>query len=187
MAENTLNNTSDETKKTSTAIVSGLGPASRGGGSRGHATRTIIKQDDSGREGPARGLKVLVVEDSVTDLNTCVGLLQRIGVQQLDACSNVPAGLLRLEEILEGKLPNPDLIIVDLAFPIESGFEVLRFWKSHPELKSIPVIVWTVMGDTEQRLCQAFGVHRVVPKWAGPAELEAAVLGLASQKPGKPD
>lgn len=186
MAEDPLNNTAEVA--TSRALLREFGPTPRGDSSRGRATRTIIREDAGDRrEGAASGLKVLVVEDSVTDLNTCVGLLQRIGVQQLDACSNVPAGLLRLEEMLEGRLPNPDLIIVDLAFPIESGFEILRFWKSHPELKTIPVIVWTVMGETEQQLCQAFGVHRVVPKFAGPAELEAAVIHIAGKKAGKPD
>jgi CheY-like chemotaxis protein len=184
MAEETMNNTAESTA--SEAILREFGPTPRGDSSRGRATRTIIREDAGNRrEGAASGLKVLVVEDSVTDLNTCVGMLQRIGVQQLDACSNVPAGLLRLEEMLEGRLPNPDLIIVDLAFPIESGFEILRFWKSHPELKNIPVIVWTVMGDTEQQLCQAFGVNRVVPKWAGGAALEAAVIEAAKLNSGK--
>lgn len=184
MAEDILNNTAEGT--TSRTLLREFEPTPRGDSSRGRATRTIIHEDAAnGREGAASGLKVLVVEDSVADLNTCVGLLQKIGVHQVDACSNVPAGLLRLEEMLEGRLPHPDVIIVDLAFPIESGFEILRFWKSHPELKSIPVIVWTVMGDTEQQLCRAFGVHRVVPKWSGGAELEAAVIEAAKLNSGK--
>lgn len=186
MAEEILNNTAEG--RGLGARLTEFGPTPRGDSSRGRATRTIIQEDAANRrEGAATGLKVLVVEDSVADLNTCVGLLQKIGVQQVDACSNVPAGLLRLEEMLEGKLPHPDVIIVDLAFPIESGFEILRFWKSHPELKSIPVIVWTVMGDTEQQLCRAFGVHRVVPKWADRAELEAAVVQAAKLSSGKTD
>jgi hypothetical protein len=31
------------------------------------------------------------------------------------------------------------------------------------------------MGDTEKKLCEFFGVERVVPKWAGPKELEAVL------------
>ena len=124
---------------------------------------------------PAVASKVLVMEDSVKDLNTCVSVLRAIGVSQLDAISNVPAALLRLEEIAGGKLCKPDVIILDLAFPLESGFEILRYLKSTPALKSIPVVVWTAMGCTEQQLCTVFGVRKVVPKWAGTYELEEAV------------
>jgi CheY-like chemotaxis protein len=124
-------------------------------------------------------VKVLVVEDSVRDLNTCVSVLQSIGVSQLDAISNVPMALLRLEEMASGKVPKPNVIILDLAFPMESGFEVLRYWKSKPALRNISVVVWTGMGDTEQQLSAAFGVHRVVPKWAGAAELAQAVRAVA--------
>lgn len=123
-------------------------------------------------------LQVLVVEDSVADLNTCVSLLQKMGITQLDAISNVPAAMLRMEEINQGRLPKPDLIILDLGFSSQSGFEVLRYWRSHPWLSSIPVIVWTAMGDAEQELCEVFGVHRVVPKWAGARELHEAVSSV---------
>ncbi len=119
--------------------------------------------------------KVLVVEDSVHDLNTCVSVLRTIGVSQLDAISNVPAALLRLEEIAAGKLLKPDIIILDLAFPSQSGFEILRYLKSTWALKTIPVVVWTAMDYTEQQLSSMFGVRKVVRKWAGASELEEAV------------
>lgn len=119
--------------------------------------------------------KVLVVEDSVHDLNTCVSVLRTIGVSQLDAISNVAAALLRLEEIASGKLMKPDVIILDLAFPSQSGFEILRYLKSTPALKNISVVVWTAMDYTEQQLSSMFGVRKVVPKWAGASELEEAV------------
>lgn len=120
------------------------------------------------------GLKVLVVEDSVNDLNTCVSVLQAIGVSQLDVISNAPAALLRLEEMVRGKFPKPNVIILDLAHSLDSGLEMLRYWKSNPALKSISVVVWTAMRYTEKQL-GLFGVHRVVPKWGGAIELEQAV------------
>lgn len=129
---------------------------------------------------PAVASKVLVMEDSVKDLNTCVSVLRAIGVSQLDAISNVPAALLRLEEIAGGKLCQPDVIILDLAFPLESGFEILRYLKSTPALRSIPVVVWTAMGCAEEQICTVFGVRKVVPKWAGTSELEAAVRAAAA-------
>lgn len=123
----------------------------------------------------ALGVKVLVVEDSVKDLNTCVSVLQAIGVSQLDVIGNLPEALLRLEEMAGGKASKPNVIILDLALSFETGFEVLRYWKSKPALKSISVVVWTAMGDAEQRLGTLFAVNRVVPKWAGETELEQAV------------
>lgn len=126
---------------------------------------------------------VLVVEDRVADLNACISVLQKMGVGQLDAISNVRAALLRLEEINEGKLARPDLIILDLNFSTDSGFEVLRYWKSNPPLRSIPVIIWTGLGGSEQELCRAFGVHRVVPKWAGTRELQEAIRSVKPREP----
>ena len=91
------------------------------------------------------------------------------------SASRVPAALLRLEEIAGGKLCKPDVIILDLAFPSESGFEILRYMKSTPALKNISVVVWTAMDYTEQQLSSMFGVRKVVRKWAGASELEEAV------------
>ena len=39
--------------------------------------------------------------------------------------------------------PRPDLILLDLNLPKESGREVLREVKTHPDLKTIPVVVLT--------------------------------------------
>jgi CheY-like chemotaxis protein len=128
-------------------------------------------------------IHVLVVEDSVADLNACVSALQKMGIAQLDALSNVRAAMLRLEEINEGRLAKPDLIILDLNFSSESGFEVLRYWKSNPPLRSIPVIIWTGLGENEQELCRAFGVHRVVAKWAGGQALQEAVSSVKPRQP----
>jgi hypothetical protein len=38
------------------------------------------------------------------------------------------------------------------------------------------------MGDTEKKLCEFFGVEQVVPKWAGPKELEAALRVFTQQR-----
>lgn len=102
-------------------------------------------------------------------------VVKKLGATDVIAINNIAAALLFLQDVLEGTKPTPDLILLDLSFPRESGFEVLRYWKSNPKLNQIHVVVWTVMGDTEKKLCQFFGVEHVVPKWAGPKELEAAL------------
>jgi CheY-like chemotaxis protein len=124
-------------------------------------------------------MRVLIVEDDVSDSRKCMAVLEKLGAREVEAVSNIPAALLRLEDILENKLPTPDLIILDLHFTMDSGFAVLRRWKEHPRLKDIPVVVWTNMGDTERRLCEYFGVNRFVPKSAGPTGLEQALKASA--------
>lgn len=44
----------------------------------------------------------------------------------------------------------PDLIILDLILPGKNGFEVLQELKSDSELKSIPVVVVSNLGQDEE-------------------------------------
>ena len=106
-------------------------------------------------------------------------VVKKLGAEEVIAINNIAAAMLFLQEVAEGTKEPPDLILLDLSFPRESGFEVLRYWKSNPKLHEIHVVVWTVMGETEKKLCQFFGVDDVVPKWAGPKELEAALKTFA--------
>ncbi len=119
--------------------------------------------------------RVLIVEDTPSDARQSIAVVKKLGAQEVTALNNIASALLLLQDIVEGKEQAPDLILLDLSFPRESGFEVLRFWKSNPKLKAIRVVVWTVMGETEQKLCNFFGVDRVIVKWAGPKELEEAL------------
>ena len=112
--------------------------------------------------------KVLVVDDEPDILEFLHYNLSRSGFTTVQATNGKDAIKLADAEI-------PDLILLDLSFPRESGFEVLRYWKSNAKLHQIPVVVWTVMGETEKKLCHFFGVEHVVPKWAGPKELETAL------------
>jgi CheY-like chemotaxis protein len=119
--------------------------------------------------------RVLIVEDTPADVRQSTAVVKKLGANDVIALNNIAAAILLLQDVVEGTKSAPDLILLDLSFPRESGFEVLRYWKSNPKLHDINVVVWTVMGDTEKKLCQFFGVEHVVPKWAGPRELEAAL------------
>jgi CheY-like chemotaxis protein len=119
--------------------------------------------------------RVLIVEDTPADVRQSTAVIKKLGAEDVIALNNIAAAILFLQDVVEGTKPAPDLILLDLSFPRESGFEVLRYWKSTEKLHKIHVVVWTVMGDTEKKLCQFFGVEHVIPKWAGPKELEAAL------------
>ena len=126
-------------------------------------------------------MTVLVIEDNITDLNSCVNVIRKIPGVQLDTISSIPTAMVRLENIRTGELPKPELIIFDLNFSVDSGFEVLRYLRTHTPMRDIPVIVWTILAATQQELCDIFGVHRVVQKLAGPGELHRAILSARSR------
>ena len=119
--------------------------------------------------------RALIIEDQVADMRRAIRILRKLGIEEVEAFPRVDAAVLRLEEAMEGQRPTPDLIILDLDLNKESGFEVLRLWKSNPILQEhTSVVVWTHMTNPEQELAMCFGVE-VVPKWTGPAEMESAV------------
>jgi DNA-binding response OmpR family regulator len=126
-------------------------------------------------------MRVLLVEDDPVDATQCIALLKKYGATDIETVHTVAAALLRFDDVIDGSRPAPDLVVLDLGFPMESGFEVLRRWRAHPKLHDIRIIVWTGMGETEQRLSEYFGVEKVVPKWAGPKELEQAVKAFAAR------
>ncbi len=57
----------------------------------------------------------------------------------------------------------PDLILLDILMPKINGFHVLKEIKKQPQLRNIPVIFLTNLGEAEvdmnQELAQALGVH----------------------------
>lgn len=118
---------------------------------------------------------VLVIEDNPSDLREATRILQDLGVQEIQTITRIPLAIECLRDIAQGRRRSPDLVVLDLNFEHESGFEVLRFWKSAPQLKQLRIVVWTAMGDLEQNIAGMFGVERVVDKSVGTAELSRAM------------
>jgi CheY-like chemotaxis protein len=123
--------------------------------------------------------QALIIEDSSADVYAATGILVRLGVGDVKAITSVAFALEHLQQIADGRHPKPELILLDLNFEKESGFEILRYWKSTPTLKEIRIIVWTLMGDLEKRMADMFGVVQVVDKADGPQELEKVLKSLA--------
>lgn len=126
---------------------------------------------------------ILIVEDNGKDLQQATAVLQKLGAQNLQSTASVAFALKQLRDAADGKKDVPSLLLLDLEFSSESGFEILRYWKSTPSLKKMPIVVWTIMGDLEQKISSMFGVSGVVDKKLGPRELEKALRGfLALEK-----
>lgn len=90
----------------------------------------------------APGARVLVVEDEEDILELLVHNLRREGYR--------PQGVQDGESALEeARKSFPDLILLDRLLPRVSGTEVCRRLKRDPDLRSIPVIMVTALGERE--------------------------------------
>jgi CheY-like chemotaxis protein len=127
-----------------------------------------------------RKLSVVLIEDSPRDAKQAAQILHKMDIQSLTIFSHVPAALMYLEDVVEGKRSSPDVIVLDLLLGTESGFEVLRYHKAHRELSGIQVVVWTVMGEVQQELCRLFGVQHIVVKADGDAALHKVLKTLTA-------
>ena len=90
--------------------------------------------------------RALIVEDTNSDLRQSAAILKKLGFKEIDAVHDVPRALVILQDGVDGRTPLPSLILLDLSFTQESGFEILRYWKSNKDsMKDTRVVVWTVM------------------------------------------
>src|ERR1700749_2537646 len=116
----------------------------------------------------------VVIDDNKDDLFIATRLLNRLGIKDVTQFSRIPEAIVFLEDIAEDIRPCPDLIVLDLNVGHDSGFEVLRLYKSNPKLQSCDIIVWTGSGAIEKELCEHFGVE-CVRKSEGDSALVAAI------------
>jgi CheY-like chemotaxis protein len=121
-------------------------------------------------------VRVLIVEDDISDIRSAAAVFKRLGVPDADveAVRSVAVGVLRLQDAVDGLRPPPYLVLLDLDFTCESGFEILRFWRSNPKLKQTRIVVWTSMGDRQVEISRLFGVD-VVRKGSGIKDLDESL------------
>src|SRR5882757_8358893 len=96
----------------------------------------------------ARTATILLVEDDPNDVllvrkaaqNTLAGIPISVapnGEEAVNYLSGTGAYADR------SKYPFPDIVLLDLKMPVMNGFEVLRWVRSQPALKRLPVIIFT--------------------------------------------
>ena len=72
--------------------------------------------------------------------------------QRLETTSDGAQTIQYLERaVSEGVAAIPGLLLLDLNMPFRSGFEVLEWVRSHPDLRTIPVIVFTSSAQAQDR------------------------------------
>jgi two-component system, chemotaxis family, response regulator PixH len=87
---------------------------------------------------------VLVVEDSLTDMQIFIRCLQRDGVNVLVAQSGE-------EAIATINRQKPDVVILDVVLPGRSGFEVCRELKAKADTSDIPIVICSTKGGEMDR------------------------------------
>lgn len=112
---------------------------------------------------------VLICEDD-TNLRTLVRLALGDGYRYYEAPDG-PSGLQLARRI------HPDVIVLDLMLPGQSGLDVLGALRADDELAKTPVIVMSAWSHSDEAAVQA-GADRFVPKPFDPDELRDAVLAL---------
>jgi CheY-like chemotaxis protein len=80
--------------------------------------------------------KILLADDSIT-IQKVVELTFSDGDYEVTAVNNGAKAIAKLGEM------RPDIILSDIIMPEKNGYEVCEFVKSHPDYRSIPVVLLT--------------------------------------------
>ncbi len=110
---------------------------------------------------PETALRVVVVNDDITQLNVMTGLLEKDGLRA-DGFTEAEAALAAMDR--EGP---PDLIVTDLYMPDLDGWRFCRLLRSpaHADLNGVPILVVsaTFSGDDTARITADLGANAFLP------------------------
>jgi two-component system chemotaxis response regulator CheY len=119
---------------------------------------------------------VLVVDDSPT-------IRRMVKVALAEVATTFAEAATGLEAIEQLTLNTVQLIVLDLNMPDMHGLEVLKFVRSHPRYRKVPVIVLTTRGDENSRdLAMKAGATAYLTKPFSPtglAEQARSLVGAA--------
>ena len=113
--------------------------------------------------------KVLVVDDSKTELMFMTDLLQKQGFA-VKTAENADDAFKRLAE------EKPDLILMDVVMPGQNGFQLTRAIARDPRFTGVPVIMCTSKNqETDKVWGMRQGARDYIVKPVDPTELMAKI------------
>lgn len=113
--------------------------------------------------------KILLVEDNQTQAKVICNCLARNGYEIVQVDNGMTA-------IKIAKSKRIDLILLDLMLPDIDGNEVCRWLKLNPDTKSIPIIMLTAKGDSNDKVAGLkAGADDYLPKPFDEGELNARI------------
>jgi CheY-like chemotaxis protein len=84
---------------------------------------------------------ILLVDDSPNDVDLLLRTFQQLAVPNpIEVCRG---GQEAIDYLSDSQRAKPALILLDLKMPATDGFAVLKWIKSHPQLKELVVVVLT--------------------------------------------
>jgi two-component system, chemotaxis family, response regulator PixH len=115
---------------------------------------------------------VLLVEDSLTEAEIITRYLHQVGVKVVSAKSG--------EEAMEKMTAErPDLIVLDVILPGQSGFEICRELKGDPDTVNIPVVICSTKDTAADKLWgNLLGADAYIPKPVDQQEFQQTVRRL---------
>ena len=123
---------------------------------------------------PARAAAVLIVEDDRAIRRYLEVILQRAGYEVVAAADG-------LEAMKAALTTEVAAVVTDAIMPHLNGYELCRFLRRHPRLKSLPVVL---LSGTEPRAPAPDGGDRAdayLSKPVRPEELAACLAGLLAR------
>jgi twitching motility two-component system response regulator PilH len=120
--------------------------------------------------------RILIVDDSPSQLEGLKRLVERLGHQALTATDGA-AG------VEATKRDKPDLVLMDIVMPNLNGFQATRAIAKNPDTAHIPVILVTTKDqETDKVWGIRQGAKAYVTKPVNEAELTKALNGLLAVK-----
>ena len=116
--------------------------------------------------------KVLIVDDSETEIMFLTDLLQKNGYSVRSA-ENADEAFKRLAE------EKPALILMDVVMPGQNGFQLTRAINRTPEYSEVPIFICTSKNlETDRVWGMRQGAKDYITKPVDPAELFAKIKAL---------
>ncbi|QXZ09465.1 response regulator [Comamonas sp. Y33R10-2] len=116
--------------------------------------------------------KVLIVDDSKTELMALTDILQKQGLLVRTA-ENGEDAMKRLAE------EKPDLILMDVVMPGQNGFQLTRAISRDPLYADVPIIMCTSKNQETDRVWgMRQGARGYITKPVDAAELQAKIAAL---------
>ncbi|NJM73974.1 MAG: response regulator [Scytonema sp. RU_4_4] len=117
---------------------------------------------------------VLLVEDSLTETEVITRYLRQAGLTVFTACSGEEAQI-------KLQFQTPDLVIIDVILPGQSGFELCRTLKTNANTQRIPVVICSTKGTQADILWGTMlGADAYIPKPVNQQHLVQTIEQLTS-------
>jgi DNA-binding response OmpR family regulator len=117
---------------------------------------------------------VLLVEDSLTETEVLTRYLRQAGLTVVSVTSGEEAQI-------KLQLQKPDLVILDVILPGQSGFEICRKLKTNSSTQRIPVVICSTKGtDADKLWGSMLGADAYISKPVDQKELMQTIQQLTA-------